>query len=100
MVSDSSSSGQTVVLRDGSEEPQVLVAALMVQLRQLFSSAPMVFYDAVMHARTGKQQFNAARLEEIGLTQGGVMHDSIQHVIRSAVQGDGFNMILSDPVSR
>ena len=87
-------------LRTGQEVPEAALFTTTVALRTLFWEAPTAFYDAVTWARTGEPQaFSAQRLEGIGLTQGGVMHDIVREVIAASVEGDGFDLHLVNPLA-
>lgn len=94
---------ELVTLKDGyAEAPLPAVKTTMYALRSLMDEgALLVVYDALEHARTGERQFNADRLDAVGLTQGGVMHDLVKHIVLSAVSFDPttFSASLSSPIA-
>ena len=80
---------ETVTLTTGGEMPKPLVLTTWVTLQHLMQTAPVVLFDAVEMARTGQPQFNAAKLEAIGVTQGGRMHDATRDIILADAEGEG-----------
>lgn len=86
-----------VTLKNGSENiPLVAVQAIMLTIRSLQSESIgglLTLIDLAETARTGQSQFNAARIEELGLTQNGRMHQVTRDVVLSAVvvHGTGMN---------
>lgn len=86
-------------LRTGAEVPLPIVLTTTVALRTLLREAPTAVYDAVVWARSGEpQSFSAERLEALGLTQDGVMHDLVRDVITASAEGDGLDLHLVNPV--
>lgn len=86
-------------LRNGCEVPLPLVLTTTVALRRLLDEDPVALYDAVAWARSGAPQaFSAERIESIGLTQNGVMHDAVREVIVASAEGDGFGLHLVNPL--
>lgn len=90
---------EVVTLRTGREVPRPVVLMTTIVLRALWREFPTAAYDAVMWARSGEpQEFSAQRLEAIGLTQNGVMHDVTRDVITASVEGEGSDLRLVNPV--
>jgi hypothetical protein len=96
-----------VTLKNGSKEPDVLIAATMLSLRDLLARDPITFYEAVMVARDRDHRLfgtTGVKLVQLGLLSrrgdgSYEMHDSLRNVIRSAVEGDLLEMTLGDPVA-
>ncbi|MGQ0527595.1 MAG: hypothetical protein ACT4OY_06160 [Alphaproteobacteria bacterium] len=93
---------ETVILKNGAEEAKPLVAVTMMSLEGLMQQNPIAFYELTMKARDSKHQFfgNAGQvLEKFNLVSAnGSMHDSIRNIVLSAVEGDGLDMTLGNPV--
>lgn len=94
---------QTVKLKNGTEEPRVVVAATMVSLQAMFRDAPIIAYEFVSVCRdplhkiwSGKDQMVAAGF----MNEDGKMHDTIRNVTLSALDGEGMGMTLGSPVAQ
>lgn len=92
-------------LKNGSEEPHVLVAAAMISLKNLIGDDPISFYELVMKARDpnhrvfSQHQINV--LTGLSLMEpSGNLHQSITNVVLSAVSGEGLGLSIGDPVAR
>lgn len=90
-----------IKLKNGIEEPDKLVAVVMLALKILLKEKPLVFHDLVMLCRNGSSPWSdMTPAKDAGLLQpDGKVHDSIRHVILSAVEGDGLDMVLGEPVA-
>jgi hypothetical protein len=95
---------EVVKLKNGSEEALDQVNAFMYTLRRLFKDEPIAAYDLVLKARNPEHQiFDAARnkLKHFALLlPDGEMHDTVRNIIVSAVTGEGFQMVLNDPIDQ
>jgi hypothetical protein len=92
---------EVATLVTGREVPAPLVMTTTIALRALFRDYPTAFYAAVTWARSGEPQaFSAERLEAIGLTQNGTMHDAVRDVIAASAEGEGFDLHLVNPLRR
>lgn len=93
---------ETVVLKNGAEEAKTIVNVLMKTLEDLVQQNPIAFYELVQlckdsnHALFGN---TGEILQQRALVQSdGRVHDSIQNVVLSAVQGEMLEMRLTNPV--
>jgi hypothetical protein len=97
-------SAELVMLKNGRTEAKPLVAVLKTVLETLFTESPVVAYELVMKARDPNHQIwgNCADdLKALNLLHSdGTMHNSTRNIILSAVTGEGFDMILSDPIKQ
>ena len=95
---------KVVTLRDGSQEPEVTVIALMMSLDNLMKKKPIAFFEAVSLARNPSHRLFGninEILQRLALTDGqGKMHSSIRTIIRNAVTGDGPLMSLHSPINQ
>lgn len=94
-----------VTLKNGAEEFGPLVAGTILTLERLFEDAPIEAYEAVQIARDRTHvPFAATGLVAKNIIEprdeGFVMHDSTRNVILSAVRGEGFDLVLGDPIRR
>lgn len=99
---------EVVKLKNGKEEAKPLVATMMLILREMFQTDPILAYELVQFARLGpKHQFfgNAGeRLVERNLVDKRAdgsysMHDSTRNIVLSAVEGEDLDMKLVNPVA-
>lgn len=90
---------EMVRLKNGSEEAKGLVAIVMLSLRSLLAEKPLVFHDLVMVCRDGTKPWSdmTPAVDAALMESDGRVHDSIRHVIVSAVTGDGLDMLIGDP---
>lgn len=89
-----------VQLRTGIEAHGALVAVLTLAIRRALRDEPLTLVDAVEMAHTGQPQaYSADRLEALGFTQQGRMHESTRDVILAATKGRDLNIVLVDPVA-
>lgn len=90
-------------LRNGSEELFVGVAAHTMSLRAL---NPIILYELVMFARDSNHQifgdcgqelvsFNLLSVDNDGNYR---IHDSTRNIVLSSVEGEGFDMVMVNPV--
>lgn len=95
---------ETVTLKNGAEEPQILVAGTMLSLRTLHKDHPVALYELMMLCRQPDHElFGNARniLESFGLIEpNGQPHDSTRNIVLSAMEGDGFEARLTNPTRR
>ena len=88
-------------LKNGSEEPDVLVTSTMMSLRGLLGNNPIAFYELTMKCRDDSHEFfgNTEKdLQGLRLVQtDGKIHKSIRNIVQSAVTGDGLDLSLESP---
>lgn len=94
---------ETVQLKNGNEEFKPLVAGTMVSLRQLYNEKPIAIYELAMLCRDPDHEILnkviAQDLHDLGLIDAvAAVHDSIRNIVLSAVEGDGLDMVLGNPV--
>jgi hypothetical protein len=99
---------EVVKLKNGSEEVPQLVTVTMVALRGLLDPEKGVqgataLYDLVMKCRDDSYQFfgnNQQYLENLDLVESsGTIHQSIKNIVLSAVDGEGMNMAIVNPIA-
>jgi hypothetical protein len=107
------SSLNLVKLKNGTEHQRVFVAAIMMSLEHLMSPGTkdpiqgmadaIAFYELVMIARDPSHRAfgnTGPRLEELLMLEPrGHMKPEYRDVILSAVTGEGFNLILGNPLA-
>lgn len=90
---------ELVALKNGAADiPRSVVEAVMVTLRSLEAGGLgglLTLIDLVETARTGQPQFNATRIEELGLTGNGIMHRVVRDVVLSAIETSGEGIEIS-----
>ena len=94
---------ETVVLKNGSQEVRTLVVVVMMSLEELIGKDSITFYELVMFCRDQSHKFfgsTQGTLERLGLLQNGTVHDSVRNIVLSAVEGDGLEMCLRNPVQQ
>ena len=97
----------TMKLKNGADEVPQLVAVVMHTLRSLMVSAPLQVYDLAMFCRDPTYEFfgdNGSKLVSLGLLNARpdgkfAVHESIYNVVTSAVDGEGLDMRLVNPVA-
>jgi hypothetical protein len=94
---------QTIKLKNGAEEADMLVRVTTAILASLMEENPILFYELVMKARDSRHECFGKTGEELRkrefIDQNGRMHDSLRNVIVSAVSGDGLEMTLGSPIA-
>ncbi len=106
----------TVILKNGSEEHSGLVSVTMITLKDLIAKRPIDFYEFVQLCRDPEHKLfgNASEvLRDYALIQikpiGHIkppfpngdnyqVHDSVRNIVLSAVEGDGAEMKLTNPI--
>jgi hypothetical protein len=93
---------ESVKLKNGSEELKGLVIVVMASLRHLMAEQPLALYELAMKARDkGHVIFGNLDkpLKEMALLEhGNTIHSCIKNIVLSAVEGDGFDMCLVNPI--
>lgn len=97
---------ETIVLKNGATEATTLVATVvatvMVSLESLMKSKPMAVYELneLCKDRNHKIFGNlGSDLIELALLQSdGQPHGSIKNIVLSAVEGEGLNMSIGNPI--
>lgn len=90
----------TVILRNGVDEQEATVQAIMASLWQCLEDQPVAFLELVELCRDRSHRlFGNTRetLERMALVEHGDVHEVIQNVVLSAVEGDGPKMRLRWP---
>lgn len=89
-----------VELRNGTQEPAMLVRCVQKALRSLLAEKPLDFHELVQCCRhEGHDWFGdtAERLQHRGLVQNGEVHGSIRNIVLASVEGDEGDMHLVNP---
>lgn len=92
---------KAVVLKNGAEEVEPLVAVVMMSLRTLLRENPIAFFELVQLCKDRNHKpfgTTGTILEQTSLIQNGVLHDSVRNIVLSAVEGEGLEMRLTSPV--
>ncbi|OGT46803.1 MAG: hypothetical protein A3E83_03890 [Gammaproteobacteria bacterium RIFCSPHIGHO2_12_FULL_41_20] len=91
-----------IKLKNGSTELDGVVFTVMDNLKSLFHSNPILFYEFVMKCRDSNHtMFGKSNdaLKLLGLIEGNnSVHDSVRNIVLSAVEGEGLGMRLGSPV--
>lgn len=91
-----------VVLKNGKTVAQTLAAAVFMTLQRLRDNDPILLYEAREAAHRPSYRplgTYGAKLDELSLTEDGVMHDDVRAVILSAIEGEvWWDMRLVSPV--
>ena len=97
---------EVVTLKNGAQEAKVLVAVVLQGLERLFMERPGAAVDLVAFCRDSTHEFfgtNGATLTDsnwlVRTSDRYVVHDSDRNVILSAVEGDGLEMTLGNPIA-
>ena len=93
---------EIATLKNGSEEPLVLVQTTMMALDGLIKSNPVAIYELVEKCNDPTHELfgNAGDiLGDAALIKDGTIHTSIKNIVLSAMSGEGFDMILTNPIS-
>jgi len=95
---------EVVTLKSGHPEGKALTLATYHTLSLLFDDKAIVFYELFQLAKDPAHQIwgnnTVEELKSLALLQSdGSMHDSIRQIILSAVSGEGFNMVLDNPIA-
>ena len=99
---------EMVTLKNGSEEAKPLVVIVMMSLRKLFNSGNMgdaiSAYELAMKAREPGHKLFGNTVQDLAklalVNADGSMHDSVRNIVVSAVEGEGFDMTLGNPVKQ
>ncbi len=97
---------ETVTLKNGAEEALPLVNVTMFGLRNLMTEKPIVLYELAQLCRNPKHQpwgqtgEDLLALSLVGKANDGwQVHDSIRNIVLSAVEGDGLELTLGNPIA-
>ena len=88
-------------LKNGSEEEESLIAVTMMSLDNLVQTYPIVAYELVEICRNPAHKpfgNSGDRLQELGLMQNGIVHESVKNIVLSAFEGEGFDIKLTYPL--
>lgn len=93
---------QTAKLKNGREEAVPLINVTMVSLQSLMEASPIAFYELVEVCKDKDHKpFGNADviLKNLALMEpGGGIHGSIRNIILSAIDCEGLEMHLVNPV--
>lgn len=93
---------KTLALRNGSVEAEALVEMIMRNLRDLFETDPIVFYELAHLCRDKNHDLfaGADTLRKLNLLRAdGTVHESIRNIVVSATEIEGSDVILVDPIN-
>lgn len=92
---------ETVILKNNTKEPKVLVSTTMITLENLVNTNPIATYELVELCKDASHKAfgNAGKiLEDFSLVNNGQVHESIKNIVLSAFEGDGLDMHLTFPI--
>lgn len=93
----------TVRLRNGTEGTKQFVAVMMIALKGLMEKHPIALYDLHEMAKdSAHQPFGNSKqiLSDLYLiSDDNSIHESCRNVILSAMEGEGRNLRLTNPLS-
>lgn len=92
---------ETVILKNNTEAPKVLVSTTMIALENIVNTNPIAAYELVELCKdTSHKPFgNAGKiLEDFSLVNNGQVRESIKNIVLSAFEGDGLDMHLTFPI--
>lgn len=92
---------ETVKLKNGTEEVEVLVQTTMIALENVVNTNPIAAYELVELCKDASHKpFGNAGdiLEDLSLVNNGQVHTSIKNIVLSAFEGEGFDLHLTFPV--
>lgn len=89
-------------LKNGSAEPDSLVAAILLSVDKILEKNGLAFYGLVRVCRDRSHKVFSTVLSKLlkdaGLMQDdGTVHDSIRNVVLSGATGEGLGMTWGDP---
>ncbi len=92
-------------LKNGSIEVDVTIAAIMMNLEALFAKNKFAFYDLVMKCNNESYEWEYRNSKRVMknyhlMESDGKILDDIQNVVLSAVEIDGGDMRIVDPIDR
>lgn len=95
---------ELVKLKNGSEEPEVSVRAIMISLEHLVKRDLVALYELVEVCKDRSHYMwpgTANVLKDLRLmgTDGSV-HDTVRHVVLSAVTGEGLSLGVTSPLAK
>lgn len=97
---------EVVTLKNGTEEARPLIGVMMLTLQRLWAEKPTVLYELVQlcrdreHELWGSTSEDLLALSLIEKTNDGFrVHDSIRNIVLSAIEGEGLEMKLGNPVA-
>lgn len=91
---------EIVRLRNGAEVSAALVISTKMLIEDLFQTQPIAFIELVSLCRNNDHQIfgNAAEHFASLMDDRGQVFQSIADIVLSAVEGEGLNMRLVDPI--
>ncbi len=91
-----------VTLKDGTQVPESVCILVMKSLNVLLEQNFTAFYDLVMLARGRDYRVsegNANAIRNLALLENdGRPHEDVRAIVRNAVEGEGWQMVLGSPV--
>lgn len=91
-----------VALKNGAEEAEFLVCAVIVSLQDLMRENPIVFYELVRLCNDHNYKLFGNTGEVLGklnLIRDGVVHGSLRNIVLSAIECDELDIRLTSPVT-
>ena len=96
---------ETVILKNGAVEVKSAVMIIMCAIRSLVSKEPMGFYELIEICRNPQHKpwgDIGKTLKEANLitehNDQWLVHETIRNTALSAVEGEGLNIIFSNPI--
>lgn len=94
---------ETVLLRNGTEEGEIMVKSALFSLDQLAKAHFVALYELAALCRDPKHTLwgdTSDILQRLSLVMpDGRVHESIRNVVLSAVTGEGADMALRNPIA-
>jgi len=104
-MKDKEKNMHTVLLKNGIKEAEPLVRVMMyLVLPDLLKNHPTAFYDLVMRCRDKSYKFfgnNEKLLKDKNIVDtDGSIHSSIKNIVLCAIEGEGIEMRLVNPLKK
>lgn len=89
-----------VKLRNGTEEPGLVVAQTLIILTKLLQDKPIECFELVMNAKDPNYRMSEPQrfINLDFLDSDGVMHKHTRNILISSFQGEGFDIEYIGPV--
>lgn len=95
---------KTVVLNNGTEEKELLVASVVNRLNTLFNSQSAAFFAAIGKAGDSGYKCSLGSVKVLKnfdlVDDRGVMHPSIGNIVRASVEGEHHKAKLINPLMK
>lgn len=94
---------EIVRLKNGAEEPAILVMSTRHSLERIFETEPIAFFELVSLCRDRSHELfgnTGEKLAAFGLVDSnGRVHDSVRSIVLASVEGDDWEMQLVSPLA-